>query len=119
MKFKNYLKILINTLIIVYLLFVIFFTFIGGILQYEFQIDGNEIKNVCDVLSGFVIDDIRGLVAVMSLLSVAPVLYYSFRGRFKNITINVILILFSLVWLWSYIIKYRNCLEFYIYPTSS
>jgi hypothetical protein len=119
MKFKTYLTLLINSLMVIYILIVIFFTFLGGVLQYEFQIDGNEIKNVCDVLRSFVIDDIRCLIAGVSLFAIAPVLYYCFRRKFKNIIINVMLILFSLAWLWSYIIKYRNCLEFYIYPTSS
>lgn len=116
---KNYFVLLINAVIFVYMLFVIFFSILGSVPEYQSFIDGEEIKNVCDVLRSFVSNDIRGIAALVALIAIVPVVFYCIKIKFKSKAINLMLILFSSLWVWNYIIKYRNCLEFYIYTTSS
>ncbi|MFO6296694.1 DUF2645 family protein [Rahnella selenatireducens] len=116
---KNHFKIIINALIIFYILVIMSFALVGGIPEYLSAIDGDDIKNVCDVLRNFVADDIRGPVAIAALIAIFPVIIYCVKIKFRIKSINLTLMLFSGVWVWNFIIQYRNCLGFYIYTTGS
>lgn len=116
---KNHFKIIINALIVFYILIVMFFFLTGSIPEYLSMVDGVEIKNVCDVLRNFVSNDIRLWVAIAALIAILPVIIYCIKIKFRIKSINLTLILFSGVWVWNFIIQYRNCLGFYIYTTGS
>ncbi|WP_413530956.1 DUF2645 family protein [Rahnella inusitata] len=116
---KNHLRNLLNILIIIYILFIMFFSVIGSIPEYQSAINGEDIKNVCDVLRVFVSDDFRGISAIVTQVAIVPVVFYCIKKKFKIKSINVMLILFYSIWIWNFIIKYRNCLGFYVYTTSS
>lgn len=116
---KNYFKIIINALIIFYIVIVMFFFITGSVPEYLSMVDGVEIKNVCDVLRSFVSNDIRGGVAIAALIAILPVIIYCVKIKFRIKSINLTLMLFSGVWVWNFIIQYRNCLGFYIYTTGS
>lgn len=116
---KNYFKIIINALIVFYILIVMFFFLTGSIPEYLSMVDGVEIKNVCDVLRIFVSNDIRLWVAIAALIAILPVIIYCIKIKFRIKSINLTLMLFSGVWVWNFIIQYRNCLGFYIYTTGS
>lgn len=116
---KNHFKIIINALIVFYILIVMFFFLTGSIPEYLSMVDGVEIKNVCDALRIFVSNDIRIWVAIAALIAILPVIIYCIKIKFRIKSINLTLMLFSGVWVWNFIIQYRNCLGFYIYTTGS
>ncbi|MFU2318779.1 DUF2645 family protein [Rahnella sp. PCH160] len=108
---------IINCLIIFYILIVMFFFLTGSIPEYLSLVDGVEIKNVCDVLRIFVSNDIRVWFAIAALIAILPVIIYCVKIKFRIKSINLTLMLFSGVWVWNFIIQYRNCLGLYIYTT--
>lgn len=95
-----------------YTFFVILLCAMGGILKEEWFIDGDEIKNVCDVLRVIVVDDSRGTIAIASLIAISPVVIYGALNKFREISINIMLLIFCVVWFWNFIFKYRGCLWF-------
>lgn len=115
----GWLTLMVKAIIIFYILLVMIFALAGGVPEYASAIDGVDIKNVCDVLRNFVSNDIRGFVAIASLIAIVPVILYCVKNKFKSKSINIMLVLFACFWVWYFIIQYRNCLGFYIYTTGS
>ncbi|QQA77820.1 DUF2645 family protein [Pectobacterium parmentieri] len=109
---KNIIKFSINTMMVIYSLFVIVICMMGGVFKEEWFIDGDEIKNVCDVLRVIVVDDYRETVAIATLALISPVVIYGAINKFRIVSINLILLVFLFFWAWFFIIKYRNCLWF-------
>lgn len=102
----------ISIMVFIYTMFFIFLSLIFSSLKEEFFIDGDEIKNICDVVRVFVVDDHRGTMAIAILLAIVPVVIYSVKTKFKSKLVNVSLFFFFLVWGWNFIYKYRDCLWF-------
>lgn len=109
---NSIIKSAVNIMIAMHSFFVMAICMIGGVLEEEWAIDGHEMKDVCDVLRVMVVDDSRSAIAIGTLILMSPVVIYAAFNKFKMMSINVILLLFSLTWVWSFIIKYRNCLWF-------
>ncbi|WP_380180224.1 DUF2645 family protein [Kalamiella sp. sgz302252] len=97
---------------IMYALFICLWCVIGGTLKEESFINGEEIKDVCDVLRYIVVDDYRETMAIASLIAISPVLIYSCLKKMKLPAINIILLFFLITWLWNFIFKYQGCLWF-------
>ncbi|RJT45088.1 DUF2645 family protein [Rahnella woolbedingensis] len=110
-KKSNILRVILNVIITVYMLFMMFLCTLFSSFGQEIFIDGEEIKDVCYVISNFVSDDYR-VIAIPILIMVVPVFIYSCIINFNNKVINISLVLFVLVWVCCFIIKFRNCLWF-------
>ncbi|MCL6373069.1 DUF2645 family protein [Pectobacterium atrosepticum] len=109
---NNIIKSTINIIMVIYSFFVIITCMMGGVFKEEWFIDGDEIKNVCDVLRAIVVDDYRETVAIATLALITPVVIYGALNKFRIISINIMLLVFLFVWIWFFIVKYRNCLWF-------
>ncbi|ARA77757.1 DUF2645 family protein [Pectobacterium brasiliense] len=101
-----------SIIIFIYTWFLIFMSLVFSSLKEESFIDGDEIKNICDVVRVFVVDDHRGPMAIAILVAIIPAIAYSVKTKFKHAILNVSLIFFFLVWGLGFIYKYRNCLWF-------
>ncbi|WP_409161097.1 DUF2645 family protein [Pectobacterium sp. B2J-2] len=95
-----------------YTWFLIFASLIFSSLKEAFFIDGDEIKNICDVVRIFVVDDHRGPMAVAILIAIIPTIIYGTKTKFKSSVLIASVLFFFLTWIWGFIYKYRDCLWF-------
>ncbi|MEQ9887517.1 DUF2645 family protein [Pectobacterium zantedeschiae] len=102
----------VSIIIFTYTWFLIFISLVFSSLKEESFIDGDEIKNICDAVRVFVVDDHRGPMALAILVAIIPVIAYSIKTKFKKIILNFSLMFFFLVWCLGFIYKYRDCLWF-------
>ncbi|WP_234910592.1 DUF2645 family protein [Pectobacterium carotovorum] len=102
----------LSIMLITYTWLLIFLSLIFSSLKEEFFIDGDEIKNICDVVRVFVVDDHRGPMALSILVASIPAIAYGIKTKFKSSALIGSLLFFFLIWGWGFIYKYRDCLWF-------
>ncbi|MFU2318778.1 DUF2645 family protein [Rahnella sp. PCH160] len=102
---------LIKSIVILYIISIMLLCGVFSSFGQEVFIDGGEIKDVCYIVRNFISDDYR-VMAIPIFIAMIPVFIYAFITKFKNKVINVAICLFILVWVWCFLIKFRNCLWF-------
>ncbi|HGM5491213.1 TPA: DUF2645 family protein [Serratia fonticola] len=103
-----------SIIVVIYIWFLMLSSLIFSTLGEESFIDGDEIKSVCDVVRVFVVDDYRGTMAIAILLAFSPVVIYSAVTKFRGIIVNISFAAFLLSWVYLFIIKYKDCLWFWV-----
>lgn len=101
---------LIKALLPFYYAFCLMMIWLGGMPDYTENIDGVRIKNICDLMRAYAMDDIRDATGPMTLLMSSPFLYLVLRKRGKSWLANIALIVLCGYWLWSFYIQYALCL---------
>ncbi|MCL1028847.1 DUF2645 family protein [Serratia silvae] len=101
-----------SIIVVIYIWFLMFSSVIFSSFSEESFIDGDEIKNICDVVRVFVVDDYRGTMAIAILLAFSPVVIYSAVRKFRGVIVNISIAAFLLSWVYLFIIKYKDCLWF-------
>lgn len=109
---KNLFESAVTIMIVIHSCIVFAACGIGGIVEKQELIDGVEIKDVCDVLRVFVVDDSRAAFATGTLILMVPVFIYGGVKRFRIVPVNMVLVAFIILWCWRFIFKFRSCLWF-------
>ncbi|CNH81254.1 Inner membrane protein yjeO [Yersinia pekkanenii] len=99
----------LSIIVVIYVWFLIFSSLISSSFNAESFIDGDEIKNICDVIKVFVVDDYRSVMAIAILLAIIPVVIYCIMTKFKGIIINISIAAFALSWIFLFVVKFRDC----------
>ncbi|OCQ54691.1 Inner membrane protein YjeO [Photorhabdus australis subsp. thailandensis] len=97
-------------LTILYILLCIIVIDGASFFEKEDYIDGQVIKNVCDVYRALVVDDIRGITAPISLLFIFPLFYTAAKKRFKSAFFNAVTLALLAYWLWRFFIRLIVCI---------
>lgn len=101
-----------SIIIFIYIWSLIFLSLIFSTFKEELFIDGDEIKNVCDAIRVFVVDDYRMAMATSIILAIIPALIYMIKTKFRNFSITLSVFLFFFIWIYSFIFKFKDCLWF-------
>ncbi len=104
-------RMLIKSTVIIYIIFIILLCGVFSSFGQEVFIDKDEIRDVCYIVRNFVSDDYR-VMAIPVFIAIIPAFIYACLTKFNSKIINVAMCLFILVWVWCFIIKFRNCLWF-------
>ena len=109
---RNIVDSAITIMIVIYSVVVFTACAIGGVVEKQEFIDGEEIRDVCDVLRVLVVDDTRAAFAIGTVVLMVPVFVYGALKKFRIKPVNVMLVAFVVLWCWVFIFKFRNCLWF-------
>lgn len=103
----NYKKI---TLTLIYSLFS--FTLIAFLsyLKEEQYIDGNEVKNVCDAVRMFQVDNPRAFTASLGFLMLMPLFIACLSRKHRNLFLTVVTIALFFWWGWRFYGRLAVCL---------
>ncbi|WP_431222606.1 YjeO family protein [Serratia sp. L9] len=72
-------------------------------------IDGDEVKDICDVRRMSAIDDTRDVTASLTMPFILPFIYLVVRRKLRSSTLNVALFLLIAFWLWRFFIRFAMC----------
>lgn len=100
---------LTSVLILLYAWFVIFNSWVFSFSEAEKYIDGDEVKNICQAMRMYVVDDYRGEMAVITLIAIIPVFIFCLKVNFLRKTLSISLLVFLLIWIYGFFIKYKDC----------
>ncbi|MFK8260154.1 DUF2645 family protein [Erwinia sp. AnSW2-5] len=100
---------LIKALIPLYYFFCLMMIWSGAMPDYTEHIDGVRIKNICDLMRAYDMDDIRDVTGPMTLMMISPFLYWVLRKKCKSWLPNISFIVLCGYWLWSFYIQYALC----------
>lgn len=100
---------LLKAMVPFYYFFCLVMIFIGGVPDYSENIDGVEIKNICDLMRNYVIDDSRDAFGPITLLMITPFFIMAIIKKFKSWFANISFLVLLFFWLWSFYIQYNNC----------
>jgi hypothetical protein len=98
-----------SVLYFIYYLSCIFFILVLSYADKEDLIDGDEVRNICDVRRMFFIDDTRDVTAPLTLLFIAPLIYLVVKRRFRSLPLNIALATVVIFWLWRFFIRFSIC----------
>lgn len=102
----------LSIIVVVYVWIIVFLTSLLSVFDEEAYLRDDEIKNVCDVIKSYVVDDNRTTSAIAMLVAIVPVVIYCIKTNVSHIIVNISMIFFFMAWVWCFIIRFRNCLWF-------
>lgn len=82
---------------------------IFSFIDKESLIDGLEIKNICDVMHNFVVDDIRDVGGPFTLLMIAPLFYYCLRRKTRAWYLYAMTLFLVILWIWRFFWRFHFC----------
>lgn len=98
-----------SIIMVMYTWFLMLSSLAFSTLSEESYIDGDEIKNVCDAIRVYIVDDYRGTMAIAILLAFSPVAIYMAVRKLRGIIVNLSAVAFLISWVCLFIIKFKNC----------
>lgn len=84
---------------------IILFSFIDK----ESLIDGVEIKNICDVMHNFSVDDFRDVGRIFTSLMIVPLLYYCCCKRTRAWYLYLMTLFLIGFWVWRFFLRFHLC----------
>ncbi|SEK46016.1 Protein of unknown function [Kosakonia sacchari] len=98
------------TLGFVWFVFSVLFIILFSAQDKEWLIDGNSIKNICDLMIYIEHDDTRDVGVVMTIPLFFPFIYLLVWKKRRHWLLYLTLLSIFAFWLWRFFLRYQWCL---------